>query len=224
MRKAVLFGLGTIIFLVVLVFLGIPALIKGAIFFSDLKSSSTPIEQNDIFAPNTPLFNALPEYSKEQSLTISGFAEAGSTVELFLNGSPTGTTVSTNEGTFTFTMVKLPIEKNDVYAQASDLAGNKSQPSQKSTITFDNTAPNLEIFSPQDSVKVVGERKRKITISGQTEENVTLTVNERLVIINQDGSFSFEYNLAEGDNSLKFIAEDLAENKSEKEIKVTFII
>lgn len=222
LRKAFFFVLLTIVLLVVLVFLGIPALVKVAVFFADIKSTGTPVEQTDTVPPPAPRFNILPEYTKEPSLSLSGFAEAGSTVEIFLNDSPVGSIVVTNEGTFSFAKVNLSPDKNEIYAVSTDTAGNKSQPSPKITINFDNTPPKLEIGQPQDGASFVGERKRKIKIEGQTEENISLALNERLVILGAEGKFSADFTLADGENILKLLATDRAGNQTEKEIKVAF--
>lgn len=222
LRKAILFSLLTIVLLLGLIFFGIPSLTGLAVLVSELRGTSVTIEQNDTLPPPPPRFNSLPEYTKESSLSISGFSEPSSTVEIFLNGSSAGTVVSTAEGTFTFSKVSLPSRENEIYTIATDEAGNKSQPTPRFMIIFDNTAPKLEITQPQDGTTLAGERKRKIRIEGQTEENVSLTINERLIILASEGKFSTDYTLSDGENHLKVIAIDPAGNQTEKELKLTF--
>jgi len=223
LRKAFLFSALSIGLLLVLIFLGIPALIKAAVFFNDIRSTNTPVEQMDTVPPSAPRLNILPEYTKESSLPLSGFAEPGSTVEIFLNGSPLGTIVTTQEGNFVFDKVNLATDKNEIHAVATDDAGNKSQPSPKNTIIFDNIPPKLEVSDPQDGVTINGERKRKIKVFGQTEEDATITINERMIILGQNGIFSSDFTLADGENSIKIIAMDQAGNQTEKELKVIFV-
>lgn len=220
LRSALLFGFLTISLLLALVFFGIPALVNMAGFVSDIKSTNKPVEQTDIVPPSSPQINVLPEYTKETSIPLSGFAEPGSTVEIFLNNSPLGTTVTASDGSFTFSRINLSQDKNELYAVSVDETGNKSRLSSVIIVTFDNTAPKLDISEPQDGQKFFTDRKRKIKISGQTEAGVTLTVNERLAIVDQNGNFSVDFSLSDGDNTLKIIATDLAGNQTEKDINV----
>ncbi|MDP3888790.1 MAG: Ig-like domain-containing protein [bacterium] len=221
-KKAFFFSVLTIGLLVALFLLGIPFLVKAATFMADLKKSGNPVEQTDTLPPQPPQFNSLSEYSKDQTISISGFAEASSTVEIFLNGSPVGTVITGGDGVFNFSKINLSTDKNELYATATDQTNNKSQPSQKSIIVFDNTPPTLDISSPQDGSSITGERKRKIKITGQTKEASRVMINDRLVIIGAGGNFSSDFNLADGDNQIKVIATDQADNQTEKDIKVTF--
>ncbi len=189
-KRALFFGLLTIVLLLLLIFLGIPMLIKIAVFLADIKSTTTPVEQTDTFPPTVPRFNSLPEYTKESSLSLSGFAEPGSSVEIFLNEAAAGSVVTTSEGTFNFSTLNLNQDKNEIFAIATDEAGNKSQSSSKMTVVFDNTVPKLEIAQPTEGATFKGERARKITIQGQTEENTSLVINERQVILSAEGNFT----------------------------------
>lgn len=222
LRKAFFFSLLTIVLLLGLIFVGIPLLTKMAVFLSEIRGSGQSTEQNDTIAPQPPRFNSLPEDTKEQTLSVSGFAEPSSTVEIFLNDSPIATTTTTAEGTFNFEKINLNQGKNEIYGLVSDKAGNKSQASPKTIVVFDNTPPKLEIAEPQNGAALSGERKRKIKISGQSEEDVSLMVNDRLVIVDQEGKFSTDFSLSEGENLIEITATDRAGNQSEQEVKVSF--
>lgn len=222
LKKAFLFGFLTIGLVLLLVFFGIPSLIRIAVFLADIKNTNAPIEQTDTLPPTVPRFNSLPEYVKDASFNLSGLVEPGSTVEIFLNGSATGAIVSTAEGTFNFSNLVLNQEKNEIYAIATDEAGNKSQSSSKITVFWDNIPPKLEVLEPQEGTNFSGEKKRKIKISGQTEENVSLTINERLIILDSGGNFSADFILSDGENIIKVVASDQAGNQTEKEIKIIF--
>ena len=222
LRKTFLYGLATLILLFGLFFWGLPALIKLAAFITDIRSSNQPIEQTDNVPPSPPRLDFLPEYTQKQSLSISGFAEEGSTVDVFLNGLASGTVVTTAEGTFVFNDINLTPETNEIYTIAEDKEGNKSQPSKRVVVNFDNTPPEFEIVSPQDGEVFNGNKEKRINISGKTEKNTSLTINDRLIILDQEGGFSTEIELSEGENLIKIIAADRAENQTEKEVKVTF--
>lgn len=223
MRRAVLWGLLTLILLFGLAFWGVPALIRVTLLLSDLRNSSRPIEQSDTTPPLSPKINFINEYTKEETLTVSGFSEASSVVELFLNDSPVGTTITSADGTFTFARITLNEGANSVYAIAADQAGNKSQPTSKVAINYDKTPPKLEVTEPLEGAIFTGERKRSVKVSGQTEDGVSLSLNDRIVILDQNAKFSPNFNLTEGENTLKFTATDQAGNQTEKEIKVTYV-
>ncbi|MFZ5366416.1 MAG: Ig-like domain-containing protein [Patescibacteria group bacterium] len=222
LRRTVIFSGLTILFVLGLIFWGIPSLIKIAIFFSEIKSSSTPVEQSDILPPAPPKINPLPEATNIGVMSLSGFAEAGSTVEVFLNNSSYQKVITSEDGTFLADNLNLTEGQNEIYATAQDNAGNKSQPSAKMIIVFDKTPPELTIDKPQDKAHFIGEKQRKIQISGKTDPGTILTINEHLEVLDKDGNFSLSFTLSEGENVLKFIATDQAGNKTEKEIKVTF--
>lgn len=223
LKKALLFVILTISLILTLIFFGIPTLVRVAILFANIKGSSTQTtEQTDSVPPSPPQLNDLSEYTKDQNISLSGFAEQNSTVEVFLNGSPVGTITTNSDGKFFIEKVSLSQGKNEIYAIATDKTGNKSQPSQTITTNFDNTFPDLTVDQPQDGVTLNGDRQKKIKISGQTEPNVSLTLNDRLIIIDQEGKFSTDFTLSEGENELKIIAIDKAGNQTEKDLKIIF--
>jgi len=222
LRRALLYGLLTILVVILVLFWGIPSLVRIATFFNQWQSSSTPVGKSDLLPPAPPKINPIPAATKKDLLSISGQAEAGSTVEIFLQNAAIQTVVADNEGRFTIDRLKLSSGENKIHAVATDQAGNISQPSTKMTILFDNQAPELEIFSPQDRATFSGEKQKKVTISGKTEPGITLTINDRLIILNQEGNFSTTRQLSEGENIFKIVASDRADNQTEKEIKVTY--
>lgn len=91
---------------------------------------------------------------------------------------------------------------------ASDYDGNAAV--QKSiTITIDTVAPELDITSPAEgSITNVAE----CTVSGVTNDATSspasLTVNDKSVTINSDGSFSTTITLSEGTNTITIVATD----------------
>lgn len=222
LRRTLLYGSLTLLIIVLLFWGGIPSLVRVATFFTELQTSQTPVEKEDLLPPAPPQINPVPRATKKDLLSLSGLAEPGSTVEIFLNNTSTQTVIATSEGAFTIDRLKLSPGENKIYAVATDQAGNVSQPSSKMTILFDSEPPELEIYSPADGATFSGEKQKKLTISGKTEPGITLTINDRQVILDQEGNFSTIKPLSEGENTFRVVATDLAENQTEKEIKVSF--
>ncbi len=164
----------------------------------------------------------MPETIKTGLTSLSGTAEASSTVEIYFNGKKVTSVVSDSNSKFTTGKLRLEEGKNSIYAVAIDKAGNQSSSSEKYYVWFDEEPPELTISSPEDGAIFYGEQEKSITIQGKTEPGVSLTLNDRLVIIGSEGDFSTTFSLSEGENHIKLIARDKAENEVEKEITVIF--
>ena len=126
--------------------------------------------------------------------------------------------MAAEDGGFSLSNVKLVEGDNKLSAVAIDQAGNKSAPSSEVDIYYSNQQPKLEISSPTDNQQVGGA---SVEVSGLTTAGVRLTVSGRLIIVNSEGKFSTQFNLASGDNALVFIATDKAGNQTRRELTVT---
>lgn len=220
-RRAVFYGCLTVALAFGLIFLGIPALIKMAIFLGSLRSSSLPIETKDTLPPSSPRLQPLPEATNSAQISIHGSAEPGSTVKIFLTGMPEKETIADNDGAFSHTNLVLTLGKNEIYAIAVDKAGNEGQQSERLTIFYDKTAPELEILEPSDGAEFFGEQNN-IEIKGKTEAEAIIFINDHLIVVDKEGNFHYPLNLGEGDNQIKVIATDKAGNQAEQEIKVNY--
>ena len=141
LRRAFLFGILTIALLLVLIFLGIPALIKMAIFLGNIRSSSTPVKTEDLLPPAPPTLTPLPPATNSAQISLKGFAEAGTTVEVFLNGISEAKLVSEKNGAFATSKIILTTGRNEITAKAIDNAGNIGQSSGKMVVFYDSSPP-----------------------------------------------------------------------------------
>jgi hypothetical protein len=205
-----------------LVFGGIPLLVKIAVTFSDINNINSPIEQIDKTPPAPPQISTPPEAIKTNPLTLNGFAESGSKVQIYLNNSQYKDVLAAEDGTFMADNINLTEGQNILYAIALDDALNQSQASTKVSVILDTKEPLLEISQPQNNARFTGEKQRKIQIFGKTEVEASLTINNSSEILDKDGNFSSTLTLNEGDNTITITALDLAGNKTEKQIKVTY--
>jgi hypothetical protein len=219
-RQAFLFGVLAIVGLIILVTFGLPLVAKFASFLTNIKQSELPVEQEDKTPPAPPRFDAFPEVTNKLSIEINGNAEPGSTVVLFLNQKKEEV-ITNNDGGFNYTF-SLNKGKNTISALAKDNSGNESQKTDVLTVTFDNQPPDLEILKPEDGSEFFGSRQRQITIEGKTEEGATLTINDRVVVVDENGDFVFTKSLSEGDNSFLIKSKDKSENITEKTINLRF--
>ena len=143
-------------------------------------------------------------------------------MEIYLNGKNITTVISDSDSKFITEKLRLEEGRNTIYAIAIDKAGNQSSPSEKHYVLFDEEPPELTISSPEDGATFYGEQEKSITIQGKTEPGVSLTLNNRLVIVGSEGNFSTTYSLNEGENQIKLVASDKAGNETEKEITLVY--
>lgn len=219
LRQAVFFGFLTVFLALSLIFLGIPALIKMAIFLGSLRQTYTPVETQDNLPPSPPLLQPLPEATNSAQITLQGYAEPASTIEIFLNGSFLEKLIALNDGLFITSQISLGQGTNEISAKATDKAGNTSQVSNKLIVVFDNQPPLLIISQPLDQESFPFQQTT-ITIKGETEPGNLVAVNEHLVIISAEGQFSYPLTLKEGENKIKIVATDQAGNQTENELVV----
>lgn len=219
-RRAFIFGVLTIAALVFLFTIGLNVLTKFVGLISDLKKTSAPIEKTDTTPPPPPHIDTLPEATNNSKLTITGSSEPGSDVELFINGSK-NESLAGNDGAFSFDII-LANGSNTIYAQAKDSAGNESGKTPTYEVIYSKNPPKIDINSPNDGAKFYGTKQQQITISGKTAVDVSLTINDRIVAVQDDGSFSSSVFLNEGNNTFKIKVVDNAGNTAEKSITVSW--
>lgn len=212
-----------LIFLVLflLVRFGLPGLINLAAFIGNLRSSSQPIERQDQLAPQPPTLNPIPEATTSAEINLSGFAEAGSTIQLYVRGITVSDSVVNNEGDFEFLSVHLREGENEIYTVANDDQGNKSGESRTYLVTVDKTAPELSLSAPKDGDRFF-DNDNPITVKGSAEEDVEVRINGRFVRTNGDGSFETNLSLSEGDNEIEVKATDEAGNEIMEKVTVNY--
>jgi hypothetical protein len=87
-------------------------------------------------------------------------------------------------------------------------------------VLFDIKAPTLNLASPMDGEETSSPT---ILVSGSTDKDTKITVNSTDVL-NNNGSFSYEFILVPGPNGIKVIAEDSSGNKSVRNLTVQYLI
>lgn len=167
----------------------------------------------DKIPPSPPLISHLPVATKESKIDVKGFTEEGATVKLFVNDKELEKILADKDGAFAFEGIPLSEGKNTIYTQATDTAGNESQPSGKVTVEFDKIPPNLKVNEPKNLARFE-QREEEITVKGRTEPDTKVTINGQQIIVDQEGRFASLYALKDGKNKLRIEAEDLAGNKT----------
>lgn len=218
-RKAYWYILISIVLIFLMIFYGIPLLSRFALFTANLRGGTESINFGDTTPPAPPGFDEIPDFTNEESLEVTGRSEEGSVVTIYTNLDQKEI-LTDKEGKFTF-VFELSEGENTFYAIAKDTSGNTSQETGEFIVVFDNTDPELKITGPGKS-SFFGQSERQIVIQGETEKNTSITINDRSVVVDANGKFSFNTSLVDGENIFVIVAEDRAGNQTTEEIKLTF--
>lgn len=218
-RKSALAIIVSIILIVGVLYLGIPVLVKLSTLLGNFRSSFEPVTTTDTTPPFPPRLEPVSEATNSSEISVKGFSEPGSTLELFINGETYKKVLTPVDGSFEID-VTLKEGENRILAQATDNAKNISHPSETLFVTYQKKGPKLEISEPRENTEFKNERT--INVQGITDPEASVTVNDRYVIIDQEGFFSFPYSLIDGENTLKIMATDQAGNEITREIKVKY--
>jgi len=212
----------TLVLLFLIVRFGIPAIINMAVFLGDLKASGQPIGQTDTLAPAPPVLDQLPTATTSAKIDIRGYGESQTEVTLYRYGNELSESVIGDDGNFAFSDLPLEEGENSFYVVAIDSSGNESGQSNRVTILYDTTPPELTMATPLDGTQVYGELKRNIEVRGVTDPEAEVMINDYFSVVGSDGSFSTRLKLEEGDNIIVVIASDEAGNETKEEIHVRY--
>jgi hypothetical protein len=220
-QQAILFVLLSIGFILLIFFVGIPMLIRAAVFLGDVRSSGQSIEKNDSIPPIPPRLLEQFEATSSADLSVSGFAEPDSTVRITVNETEQGETITASDGMFIFDGLQLDEGENSISAISSDAAGNISNPSRTLFITYDDQAPSLTITSPEDGATFY-DTDRQVIVAGETDEDARVRVKGFIAEVDTEGNFAKPLQLVEGENEIIVTARDDAGNTTSASIKVSY--
>jgi len=220
-RKQTLFFIFlSIALLLFFIFIIIPNLVR--LFFNFIDKDLVSTVEDDL-PPQAPvLFETPPEATFSAQLKIGGFADPTATVVFVLNGNQVEEKNVNEEGEFN-QLINLEKGENQLVIYTVNEFGTESLQTRSFQIVFDDEPPIITIFEPEPDSVIELKRNRSTRVMGETEAFSRVYLNDRLVMVGEDGQFSTSYFLDEGENILKFVAIDPAGNQSELEIKVEFL-
>lgn len=218
-RKTIFFNiLGIIIILYLLFKFGVGLLINFSLFLSGSKDQgSTSQKTLSYIAP--PSLNSIPSATNSAQIVISGNSVKDSNIELFINNNKTDETQTNEKGEFSFNNI-LKNGSNQIKVRVI-IKDKKSDFSNTLSISYINSAPNIEIIYPQDGAQFKKDQNT-VNVTGKTDQGVNVTVNGFWAVISDINNFSYNLPLQNGDNEIKIVAIDQAGNKAEKIIKVNY--
>ena len=198
----------------------------------------------DTTAPAAPVITRVADdtgtpddgITSDNRLVISGTAEANSTVQLYEDSLPIGTTSANGSGnwSFDYTGTTLADGTYSLTATATDAAGNTSAPSAPLTITVDTAAPAAPAITGfADDTGAAGDgitSDTTLVLSGSAETGSTVTVCQNGASIgtapaNASGAWSFlTATLVDATYSFTATATDAAGNTSVSSGAFTVIV
>ncbi|MBQ6438130.1 hypothetical protein IJJ12_01960 [bacterium] len=174
-----------------------------------------------VINPQTPQLNAPASYTTKNTLTLTGYALPGTFVQVLLDDEPQAAVEVGVSGEFTATL-ELQEGANEITAYSFDEQGTQSSQSRAYTIVLDTQAPEINLLSPEPGSEFVGRSQQTISIQGETEPGAQILVGTTAGTADENGVFSVNYLLSEGDNLLTISATDHAGNSDKLVISVTY--
>lgn len=203
---------------------------------------NAPVTAPDITPPNIPVIGSVvdnvPDHTgnlnsgdltNDDKPTLSGTAEANSTVKIYDNGNLIGTVNADGTGAWTFTpTTALGQGSHNLTVTATDAANNVSQPSAAFNINVDSIAPTVPTITlVNDDVGVItgpvsnggATNDPTPTLSGSGEPGSTITIYDGLnplgtTTVNGSGTWTFTPTtpLLDGPHAFTVTASDAAGN------------
>lgn len=219
-KTVVLGGVTVLIFAIVLVF-GLPLLIKLSVLLGNSKKLSKN-DQEKVLPPLPPRLVVSFEATNSAKFSISGVAEPKVEVELLKNDVSIGKKTVDDKGGFVFDNIILDNGGNTFTALASTQKEGNSELSKTVTVIYDDQPPSLNMINPSEDKVTVDSPD--FDIVGKSERGVSVTVNGRLALVDDEGMFKLKVQLNAGKNSLEIILRNPAGNEVKKNIEITYDI
>ncbi len=201
---------------------GIKLLFNTSLLIANLNNKntqSTTNSQNNEFIGTVSL-DSVPTATNSARFIVSGSVVNFDTVDFYLNNEKIKTASLTNSDSFSEELGDLNPGDNDFYVVAkSNSEHGKSKQSKTYSITYKSGKPKLDISSPTDNSKT---DKSDITLTGSTDKEVFIKVNDLPVVVDAQGNFQTSVRLKGGDNKIIISGSDVAGNVESKTITVTY--
>lgn len=218
-----IFGIIIIFFLIIKFgFSAATSVVQLIINFNEKTSPNYSGQNNKIEILTPPLLNSLTSATNSAVIDISGKSITNDgDVELFINNDLKAETNIDKNGDFIFENVNLNEGENSIKARFKTNENKLSDFSKEDSIILIKKSPDLDITFPQTNT-IFSQGNQDVNVSGKTNPDNKVIVNGFWAIMQNDGSFSYTLRLNDGDNTIKIESQDIAGNKTTKEITVKY--
>lgn len=168
-----------------------------------------------------PVLDAIPDFTKTSELAIAGkvpsFAvAAGRQILVALNGRTVGSYAIAPDGRFGGAPITLQDGPNTVTATLVE--GTTDIAATTHTVVVKRVPPTLAITRPKAGDTVDGP---DVIVEGKTEVGAEVTVNDRALRPNPDGTFTERLTVPVGPLSVTILARDKAGNETKTQLSLT---
>lgn len=216
-RNLLISVIGIILIILLTLKLGVPFLINLSLLLSGSQGKNEIPQNSSFIAP--PILDSLPSATSSADITISGIASKKQNVNLYINSNLVNTIKTRDDGRFFFKEI-IKTGENSINAKVS-LNGKESDLSNTITVVLKSAPPFLNITSPSEN-QSFSKDQNIAEIRGSSDIDVKITINGLWAITDDSGKFVYRLPLQNGENKIKVTATDLAGNKTEKEIRVSY--
>lgn len=211
-------GIAFIVF--ALIKFGMPLLINFSLLLTGKDTGDFKSQNSASFVP-PPVLDPLFDATNSAQIKISGKATKDETIKLYVNGELTDNVKVKDDNGFEFKNVTLKDGENSIRTKAQRENKEESDFSQQIIVVYKKDSPSLTIDSPSDGQSFLKD-ENSVNVSGKTDLEAKVTVNDFWAIVDDLGQFSYNLSLKIGENQIKIVATDIAGNKTQKEIKVSY--
>lgn len=220
-RKIAVGVIGIVAVSAFLLLFGVRLLVAFSLFVDRIRGGSPDTLQTDQSLLLPPVLESLPQATNSATISVSGSANPDSTLMLFIDGDEYTRIPVGEDGSFEIQDIPVDTGKVTVSARSTDGKETVSDISNTISTTIDRTPPDLDITKPADN-ETIRDGTNSVAVEGTTDPDARLTINDRIVVVRSNGSFSYNMPLNDGENTLVFKAVDLAGNSIEVDRRVTY--
>jgi hypothetical protein len=212
--------IGSIAIILLLIFFGIPALIKLGSALSHNDSSSNPESETSAFI-SPPSLDPLFSATNSASITVKGSTTGKYTIRLYNNDTFIKEVLAKDDGTFIFHNVNLKDGDNALKVVAKDpQKKTQSKDSEITHVVYSNKEPTLSIDYPTDGA---GFKDNKvITVRGKTDTDAQVKINGFQAVIDSTGGYSYNLSLHDGGNDITVVTTNEAGNSKQQTVHITY--
>ncbi len=221
-RQAIIFAASTIFVIIVLLQFG-PLLINvfgNAVYTlrGGDNSDNSQITGNTLLQPPTLL--DIPLATQSAKISFSGVAPSNEgIIEIYLNDELEEEIELDNKSSFN---VEISVKKGKNSVKARYILDTKTSPfSEDIFITYTTEKPKLDIATPSDG-QTFTKADKNINVTGNTDPEAIVTINNFRAIVESDGSFSYLLQLNDGENQIQVVSTNQAGAVEQKNIKVIY--
>lgn len=162
----------------------------------NMMSSAVNTFTIDTMAPRVTITSPAPGASiTDTKPTITGTAEPGATVEVFVDGVRVGEATADAEGKWSLPLDDaLSLGEHTVEARTTDGAGNQGSSGVVNITVVENTGSGITITGPTDGQQVTGTTVT-VTGTGKPGSVITVTVGkqDKVITVGEDGTWTVTF-------------------------------